>query len=245
VPLMLAVYLGFVVESLGATGAAGAAALALEQAARAAKALTLSHALLLLHLGPLDDAIEWLERFARSETDPHRSFAARLGQARARVWTGHAADALVACDTLLEAMQPTPVPRFRLPVVCLRAALVGDVEAALLALARVREFCAPHEYAESALDLGEELARRGAPAELLARWLERSADCRHEGLRHRLDDRRARVFERLGDLEAARASQVRAQAGADRLWSCLPEDYRRRFEAHPFVAALGRAPGTT
>src|SRR5205085_10584340 len=108
VPSKQALYLGMLAESLWTVGEAAAAMAALEEGARVASSLTLSHAFVLLHLGSVDDAVEWLERFATGEPDPQRSALARLGLARGHAWGGRRAEARAQCDAALAVLAPPP-----------------------------------------------------------------------------------------------------------------------------------------
>jgi predicted ATPase len=244
VPKKQALYLGLRAESLWASGDAAQAIATLEQAARAAKALTLSHAILLLHLGPLDDAEEWLERFGQAETDPHRRWAAQLGRARAQAWTGRAPDALRLADEILAEMGPAPVARFVLPVRCFRHALAGETNAALDALALAQGACAPFEFAEATVDVGAKLIAGDAARAELERYVAISdaavGPSSHQGVRHRLEDLRAEVLHRLGDGERARDCLTRAHDALDRLFTLLPAEYGERLDEHPWTPALRR-----
>src|SRR5207253_7619182 len=144
-----------------------AAIAALEEGAAVAQSLTLSHGFLLLHIGPLDEAIEWLERIEQGEPDPHRRAFAKLGIARAHAWSGRTSEALAECDGALALLEPSPVPRFVLPIRCLRHSLDGSVVEAVTELENAHLSSAPFERAEAALDVGDGLLRHGALCELV------------------------------------------------------------------------------
>ena len=235
-----ALYLGMLAESLWAVGDADAALAALEDGAQASTSLTLSHAHVLLHLGQWDDAREWFERFAETEPDPQRRVSARLGLARAHAWSGRLEDAVAQCAAALATLEASPVPRFVLPVRCLRAALNGDVVAALDALEAVRRVCAPHERGEAALDIGEALVVHGAPDEVLRRYLSLSEEAGQRGVRYRLEDLRSRFRLAIGEVDAARASLALARADLDGLREQLDDQYRRQLDDHPWVRELVR-----
>jgi tetratricopeptide (TPR) repeat protein len=240
VPSKQALYLGMLAESLWAVGEATAAIDALEEGARAASSLTLSHAFILLHLGQLEDAIEWLSRFADGEVDPQRRAVARLGLARGYAWSGRRPEARAQCDVALGILAPSRVPRFTLPIECLRAALEDDVGTAVGKLEELQHRCAPFEYAEAALDVGEALVTQRADQAVIEKYLAVSCDIAHRGVRYRIEDLRAQLFEQIGDVEHARDSVARAQHELDRLSDRMRDDYRPQLDAHPWVRSIRR-----
>ncbi len=235
-----ALYLGMLAESLWAVGEATPALTALEQGATAAKSLTLSHALILLQLGQWEVASEWLEKFVLGEPDPQRRVFARLGLARAHAWCDRRAEAVAQCDAALATLAPSPVPRFVLPVRCLRLALLGELDAALDALAQMRPGCAPHERAEAALDVGGGLVEHGATRSQVERYLPLSADVAHRGVRYRVEELRSEALHALGDLEGARACLAQAREQLAWLLDRLDANYRSQMLEHPWVSGLLR-----
>jgi tetratricopeptide (TPR) repeat protein len=238
-----AIFLGLLAESLWASGDVAGTIAALEHSAQAGEALTLSHAFLLLHLGPLDDAEECLDRFIPTETDPHRRYAAELARARALAWTGRGAGALRKCDELLAQMEDTKVARFYLPARCLHDALAGQFEAALDALEDARRACAPSAHAELILDVGTALVNGGADRGTLQRFealAHGSGEAAHLGIRHRLEDLDAEIFRRLGDGERARECLASAQHRLEDLFAKLPPDYREHLAEHPWTQGMRR-----
>jgi tetratricopeptide (TPR) repeat protein len=240
IPNKQALYLGMLAESQWAVGDAGAAIEALEEGAKAASSLTLSHAYVLLHLGQLEDAIDWLGRFADGEPDPQRRAQARLGLARASLWNQQRDAARRECDVALAIVSPTSVPRFALPIQCLRATLDGDLHSAVALLDETAQACAPFERAEAALDVGEGLLT-GQPASAdIVRYLAATRDIAHRGIRYHIEDIRAQLFERLGDVEHARECVSHSHEELDRLLEKLNDEYRGKLESHPWVRSIRR-----
>jgi tetratricopeptide (TPR) repeat protein len=238
-----AIYLGLLAESLWASGDVAGTISALERSAHAGDALTLSHAFLLLHLGPIEDAEECLERFIPTETDPHRRYSAELARARSFAWTGRTGEALRRCEALLVEMEDNKVARFYLPARCLNDALVGDFSAALDALEHARGACAPSEYAEAALDVATLLVQADADHAALERFealVNHDAMPAHLGIRHRLDDLDAEIFRRLGDTDRARASLARSHVELEQIFEQLPEEYRERLAETPWTQSMRR-----
>ncbi|HTJ45445.1 MAG TPA: tetratricopeptide repeat protein, partial [Kofleriaceae bacterium] len=240
VPNKQALYLGMLAESLWTVGESGAAIAALEEGAQAASALTLSHAFILLQLGQLDDAVAWLEQFVGGEPDPQRRAVARLGLARAHAWSGRVADARAQCDEALAILEPTPVPRFVLPVRSMRNALDGKLDALVETLDAIESACAPYEFGEAVLDAGEALVEHDARGGLVARYLSIAGRAAHRGLRYRIEDLRATLFERIGDNEGARECVQRSHHELDRLLDRMNDEYRERMADHPWVKAIRR-----
>jgi hypothetical protein len=240
VPSKQALYLGMLAESLWAVGEPAAAIAALEEGARAAKSLTLSHAFILLHIGPLDDATEWLAQFAAGEPDPQRSALAQLGLARAHAWSGKIVEARAACDAAMATLAPSPVARFVLPIRAMRSGLDGDLSSVVAMLGEIERACAPSETDEALLDAGEAMVARGAARPVIERYLELSRDVHHRGLRYRVEDLRSELFTRIGDAEGARESVLHSQQELDRLFDRLTDEYRERIADHPWFRSVRR-----
>jgi tetratricopeptide (TPR) repeat protein len=234
-----AFFLGLLAESCWATGDVAAVVDALERGAQAARGLTLSHAFLLLHLGSLDEAIEWLARFADAEPDPQRRAAARLGLARAHWWSGDTGEALRICGELRRFLAPTPAPRFTIPAMLLESCVAGQAARALALLEQAATRCAPYERAELALDIATLLASGGEP-EITRRFLEISGDVRHRGILYRVEALRSDLFARLDRNEEARTAFLCARQELEWLSAALSGEYRERLQENPWVEALGR-----
>jgi tetratricopeptide (TPR) repeat protein len=234
-----AVFLGLLAESLWASGDVAGAIAALERSAQADEALTLSHALLQIHLGPVSHAEAGLDRFIPIEMDPHRRYFAQLGRARTWAWTERRSDALRLCDELLAEMAATKVARFYLPVRCLRNALAGDLEAAIDALEQMRGVSSPAERAEATLDVGTLLLlTHEAPPATSERFVALGDDAsppRHLGLQHRLDDVHAEIHGRLGNLDLSASLRERARVGFEELLARLDSPDRERLLQHPWL----------
>ena len=235
-----AFFLGLQAESCWATGDIAEAIDALERGARAARGLTLSHAFLLLHLGSLEEATEWLERFADAEPDPQRRVAARLSLARARWWSGEPVEARQLCSGLRRFLAPTPAPRFMVPVMLLESCLAGDAIRAAALLEEAATRCAPYERAELALDVATLLTDAPADPVIVRRFLEISGDVRHRGILYRVEALRSDLYARLDRNEEARASLARARQELDWLSSSLSGEYLERLRENPWAEALGR-----
>ena len=235
-----AFFLGLLAESYWATGDVQEAIDALERGARAAKGLTLSHAFLLLHLGSIDEATEWLERFADAEPDPQRRAAARFGLARARWWSGETAEAQRLCADLRRFLAPTPAPRFMVPVMLLDSCLKGEAARAVALLEEAGSRCAPYERAELALDAATFLADAPRDASITRRFLELTGEVRHRGIRYRVEAIRSDLFASLDRNDEARASLARAREELESLSSSLSGEYLERLQENPWVEALAR-----
>jgi len=235
-----AFFLGLLAESHWATGDVEEAIESLERGAQAARGLTLSHAFLLLHLGSLEEASEWLERFAGAEPDPQRRAAATLGLSRARWWNGDAGEAQRLCTELRVLLSPTPVPRFTLPVMLLESCLNRQPARALALLEQASARCAPYERAELALDVATLLAESPGEPAITARFLEVSGDVRHRGILYRVEALRSELFASLDRNEEARQALARARQELEWLCGSLSGEYLERLQENSWVESLGR-----
>ena len=235
-----AFFLGLLAESCWATGDVQEAIDALERGARAAKGLTLSHAFFLLQLGSIEEASEWLERFAGAEPDPQRRAAAILGLARARWWSDETEEARRLCAELRRFLAPTPAPRFTIPVMLLESCLEGNAPRAVALLEQASSRCAPGERAELALDAATLLTTSSGDPAVVRRFLELSAEVHHRGILYRVEALRAELFASLDRNEEARSSLARARQELDWLTSSLSGEYLERLQENPWVEALGR-----
>ncbi len=240
VPSRQAVYLGMLAESLWAGGEAAAAIDALERAAEAAGALTMSHPLVLLHLGPLDEVIELLTPFVEIETDPQRRALAQLGLARAHLWLGDREHASWLVADTATTLAGSRVPRYDLLVTCFRCALAGEIEGALEALTEAQSWCAPHERAEAAVDVGDAMVAGDPSPTACEKYLGLTRDVAHRGVRHHVEEMRCELAERIGDTARARSSLDLARAELERLLGRLPDEYRERLVDHPWARSIRR-----
>jgi hypothetical protein len=228
-------------ESLWAAGEVVAAVEALEQSAAAAESMTMSHGLLMLHLGPLEDATEWLSRFADEEPDPQRAAMARLGISRALAWDGAIGAAQGECDRAAALLSASRVSRFDLLIRCQATSIAGDVEAAVLCLEEARARCAPFESAEAAVDVGEALVRcKRPPSSLVERYLTASSSVLHRGIKHRLESLRSALALTIGEDARAHEYALRAETELARLLERLPDSYRETILLHPWLRQQSR-----
>jgi hypothetical protein len=233
-------FLGLLAESHWATGDVAEAIDALERGAQAARGLTLSHAFLLLHLGSLEEASEWLERFAGAEPDPQRRAAATLGLARARWWSGEIGEAQRLCDELRRFLAPTPAPRFTLPAMLLESCLSGQAARGLALLEQANTRCAPYERAELVLDVATLLAGSTSEPQITARFLDVSSDVRHRGILYRVEALRSELFASLDRNEEARRALARARHELEWLSGSLSGEYLERLQESAWVEAFAR-----
>jgi tetratricopeptide (TPR) repeat protein len=235
-----ALFLGLLAESHWATGDVAEAIDALERGAQAAKGLTLSHAFLLLHLGSLEEASEWLERFARAEPDPQRRAAATLGLARAHWWSGNRTEAQRVCVELRRFLAPTPAPRFTLPVMLLESCVNGQAARAVALLEQASSRCAPYERAELALDVATLLAGTQAEPAIVRQFIDLSEDVRYRGILYRLEMLRSELLASLDRNEEARRALAKARQELEWLSGSLSGEYLERLQESPWVDSLGR-----
>jgi hypothetical protein len=135
------------------------------------------------------------------------------------------------------------VPRFVLPVRCLRDALAGDVDASIESLERARVACAPHEWAEAALDVAGGLlahGQGGATRDLVARFIPLSEDLPQRAIRYRMEELRSALLLEADDVDGARACLARARDELDRLLERMEDRHRGQMLENPWVKELQR-----
>ncbi len=240
VPAKQALYLGMLAESLWAAGDFAAAIAALERAASVSGALTLSHPLVLLHLGPLEEAIELLTPFVELETDPQRRSIAQVGLARAHLWLEQPEESKWLLADAQRTLQGTKVERYQLPIDVLQRVLRNDLTGAVDGLLQSQTSCAPHERAEMAVDVGDALAASTPSADLIRRYLALTSEIAHRGVRHHVEELRSILAARLGDRERSQAMLDHARHDLERLTERLPVEYRERLSEHPWTRSLRR-----
>jgi hypothetical protein len=203
--------------------------------------MTLSHARILVHLGPVEEAIGLLERFVNAESDPIRRWPALTALARAQCIAGDRSGAIGTCATALGLIDTSPVERFQLPLVALRAALSGDLATAVEAMAICASCCSAAEQAEVAADVGDALRHASHRNPALAwRFLAQTERIAHRGLEYHLRDIRSDLLQREGHIAKSQVEAALANECLALLLSQLRGDYRAALLDHPWTAERPR-----
>ncbi len=237
-----ALFLGLLAESLWTTGEVQEAIDSLERAVATGAGVSLSHALLMARMGELQDALAWFQQFMEEDPDPHRRMIATMAAVRASWALGRLGEARAACRAAIEILRPANARPLLTQAETLMACLEGVAARAVDCYLQARIHCGRGVIAEVALDVATCLhdATDDLDADMIRRFLDESADIEDCGLRYRLEDLRAGLFERLGEAELARVALGNARSGVQALLEQMPVEHRAMFEAHPWVRAIMR-----
>jgi tetratricopeptide (TPR) repeat protein len=237
VPQKESFYLGLLAESHWAAGDPDLAIKCLETAAEVGDDLTLSHALVMSHLGNRRDAQQGLERFQREDPDPDRRLIAKLALSRLLWWQRRHGDALDLCRDCLKLVAPAGSWRFSGPARVLEACILENPAGALSAYREAVVHCPRSAREEMALDVATLLvdAFRAVAREEVEDFLTSTGDTNDWGIRYRLETLRAALLRDLGCDRDADAAFARASSDIRTLASRLPPEHCQTFEQHPWV----------
>jgi len=237
-----AFFLGLLAESLWSTGDVKGAIDCLERAVATGTGVSLSHALLMARMGQLEEAVAWFEQFREEDSDPHRRMVATMAAVRASWSLGRLDEARSACRAALEILRAANARPWLAQAETLMACLEGAASRAVDRYMEARVRCGRDVIAEVALDVATCLhaSKDALDEDAIRRFLDESADIEDCGVRFRLEDLRAGLFDRIGEPERALIALGHARSGVQGLLDHMPPEHRGLFEAHPWVRAITR-----
>jgi hypothetical protein len=167
---------------------------------------------------------------------------ATMAAVRANRSLGRLDKARSACREAIEVLRPANAKPCLAQAETLAACLEGDAVRAVDRYLEARLRCGRDVVADVALDVATCLhdSTDDLDTEIVRRFLEQSADIEDRGVRFRLEDLRAGLFERIGEPEHALVALGHARSSVQALLDHMPPEHRSTFEAHAWVRAIMR-----